>query len=687
MSHMRFPLSASIVLLGLLISPLCQADPVRTSHVTAELISEQATAKAGEPSWIGLRLEMEPHWHTYWRFPGDSGLPTKVEWKLPEEWKISAPHWPIPSRIPLPPLVNFGFEGEVLIGYTVEIPAGAKAAEYLLEGKASWLVCKEECIPESAQLKLKVRVGAEAPRKNAWANLFERLRLQSPENLPPEVSASLKVEEKRIGVSLNDPKGIITGEIDFFPLVPQLVKATSSPKVERQGEVKTLWLEKAEPFSTSASAFFGQIVLGPKKQPRVFEFSLPLNAQGISSPREPIREDPGILLAALFAFLGGVLLNLMPCVFPVLGIKVMALVSQGKGDKWHARKHGKIYALGVLVSFWVLTASLLSLRAAGQSVGWGFQLQQPGFVLSLILLFSLLAANLAGFFDFGGRLMGVGGNLANRDGVSGSFFTGILAVIVATPCTAPFMGTAIGVVLAQPAWAVLLVFTSLGLGLAAPFVLLSYQPSLLAALPRPGAWMERLKEFFAFPMAATVLWLLWVLGMQVGLDGMIVAAGGLLLIFLSIWVGRGFRGPYARGIHWALLVAGALLATSSLRWKANIGAADGSSQWKKYSASVVSEALTAKRAVFVDFTAAWCLTCQVNKSLVLDRADMQKFFQEKKVVLLRADWTNHDPEITKALEEYSRIGVPLYLAFPAGSNRAEILPQVLTDARIREAFP
>lgn len=661
-----------------LISGAALAEPVRTPHVTAELVSEYDTAKAGETILIGLRLEMEEHWHTYWRFPGDSGLPTKVKWELPEGWKFSEPIWPKPSRILLPPLVNFGFDGEALIGFELTVPAEA-TGEHQIKGKASWLVCKEECIPGGADLTLNLKLGE--PKKNSW-NHFDRLLRQQPKPLPPGAFSSTKIEGKRIGIELDNEPAWLSGKVDFFPYEAQVITGMEPPKAEKNGGVTTLWMDKAEPFSAAARSLRGILVSGDN----IYEVDAPLATGVAPAAAAPVGEEaPGVLLAALFAFLGGVLLNLMPCVFPVLGIKVMGLVAQGGGDPWHSRKHGKVYALGVLVSFWLLTALLLALRSAGQSVGWGFQLQHPSFVVAMIFLFSLLCANLAGFIEFGGRLMGVGSNLASREGYSGSFFTGMLAVVVATPCTAPFMGTAIGVVLGQPAWAVFLVFTALALGLAAPFVALSYQPRLVKALPRPGAWMERLKEFFAFPLAATVIWLFWVLALQIGVNGLLYVAIALLLYFAFIWARKRFLHPVVKSAAWILLGLAIVCVMSGLKQKAaSVAAAEG---WQEYSAAKVSAALSEKKSVFIDFTAAWCLTCQVNKAAVLERASMAEFFREKEVVLFRADWTNSDPEITKALEAYGRIGVPVYAAYSRGSEKPVLLPQILTEDIVKKAFP
>ena len=655
-----------LLLLSLLCSSAVHAQPFRTDHVTAELISETKTVEAGKTAWVGLRLEMIPHWHVYWKFPGDSGLPVKVQWQLPEGWKISETVWPTPSRILLPPLVNFGYEQDALLGFQLEIPPGIPEKEYFLSAKSSWLVCKEECVPEKGELSLKVVVGKGAAPQ-PWADLFSRLRAEQPKPLP--APASISLGDKEISLSFSSP-WFAGKKVDFFPSVSQVARGYSAPQVK---ENKIL-LERAEPFSTSARNLAGILLVGKE----VYSVDVPLPGLAPVASKEVPAEAYGIFLAAIFAFLGGLLLNLMPCVFPVLGLKVMGLVSHG-----NAKGHGHLYFFGVLVSFWVITGILLALRTAGEAVGWGFQLQEPWFVVLLIFIFSFLAASLAGFFEVGGSLMGFGSKLAAKDNALGSFFTGVLAVVVATPCTAPFMGTAIGVVLTQPAWAVFLVFTALGAGLGSPFLVLSYFPSLLKILPRPGKWMESLKEFFAFPLAATVLWLFWVLGQQVGVDGVLSAAMGLLLFFLALWIRKNFSGAAAKIFIFLALILGLISATANLK---PVLAHSQDGLWKPYSREAVAKALEEKKPVFVDFTAAWCLTCQVNKKAVLDRAEMVEFFRANGVELFLADWTNHDAEITKALEEVGRIGVPVYLAYPAGSSTAKQLPQLLTQEIVKGAF-
>lgn len=680
-----FILTAMFKVVAFLLCVACvpaAAEPVRTPHVTAELVSEFETVRPGEAAWVALRLETQPHWHTYWQYPGDSGLPTRAQWKVPDGWKISDIHWPLPERIPLPPLLNLGYEEQALLLFRLEIPASASAGDYDLSAKANWLVCKEECVPEQADLRLRLKVSPAAPRPLPLRAAFEKVRAQQPVELPAGVARSVRIEEKRVGLVLaSETVGV--AELDFFPLIGQIVTG-HAPKAERAGEETILWMDKAVPFSDQVSHLEGVLV---QKHGAVFSVKAPIAGASAPSAAPVDAVRPSLVLSILFAFLGGVLLNLMPCVFPVLGIKVMSLVSQGGADRWHSRVHGKIYALGVLVSFWILTALLLALRAAGESVGWGFQLQAPGFVLFLTYLFTMLTLNLAGAFEFGGRWVGMGSGLANRDGYAGSFFTGVLAVVVATPCTAPFMGTAISVVLAEPAWAVFAVFSSLALGLAAPFVLLAYQPKLLARMPKPGLWMARLKEFFAFPLAATVLWLLWVLGRQKGVDAAMGAAFAILLLVAAIWARR-FRSLPGKVatiflVLLSLTMGGLLLVLPGL--SAAAGQEAAAKDWAPYSEDALAAARAAGRPVFVDFTAAWCLTCQVNKAVVLERAAMGAFFRERNVALFRADWTNNDPVITAALERQGRIGVPVYLVYRPGEE-AKVLPQILTESIVRDAF-
>jgi thiol:disulfide interchange protein len=664
--------------LSLFLTLTALAEPVRTPHVTAEIVAEENQFVGGKTSWVGVRLEMIPHWHTYWKFPGDSGLPTKIVWKLPADWKISEAYWQIPERIALPPLVNFGFSNETLLGFELSVPAGTKPGDYNLAADATWLVCKEECVPEKVELHFSAKVSEAQPLKTRIADAFVQLRNQQPRVLPAGKTINVIKSEKKIGLDFSPDKKWVGEGIDFFPLDSGVVDGKSPPVFAAD----KYWLDQAEPFSEKADSLNGILVSGKRDQ----RISYAVNQKFAGSTAAAVGEAPSLVLAIAFAIFGGILLNFMPCVFPVLGIKVMSLIDQDSDNPWRARFHGKVYALGVLVSFWILTAILLLLRSAGEAVGWGFQLQQPGVVIALAFLFLGLAGNLGGFFEVGGRWMGFGSHLAEKEGWSGSFFTGVLAVVVATPCSAPFMGTAIGLVLSQPAWAVFAVFTGLGFGLAAPFVLLAYLPALLHALPRPGNWMVRVREFFAFPMLATMIWLLWVLGQQLGLNAVIATSLGLLLLSFAAWVQLSFRAKPAKVIAFFLALFAVGIGFLPLKYAGAKQEITENSQWLKYSDEALAAALKEGKPVFVDFTAAWCLTCQVNKSVVLDREPMQQFFREEGAMQLLADWTNRDPKITEALARYGRISLPLYLAFPKGSKQAKILPQVLTENIVRSAF-
>lgn len=675
-----------------LVSFFARAESVSKLHVKSELVAEHISNQPGTEAWIGLRLNHEKQWHTYWKFPGDSGLPTKVKWELPKGWEISEIYWPIPERILLLPIVNYGYEKEILLGFKVKIPVGEKPGNYDLKAKASWLVCKEECVPEKADLNIQVKVDNAPSKRNPWARLFDTLRAEQPIAFP--ANAQISIVDSRadeICFVLDEAATEFVGNIkklDFFASAPQLIYDPSPPEMEvMEGEIR-LCQKKADPFRADATRFTGILVEGTSHK-KAFEIDLPISQKNSalsaaattssSTPTSPINE--GSISLMVFAFLGGLLLNLMPCVFPVLGIKVMSLIKQSGGDRWEVAKHGQAYSWGVIISFWLLTGLLLLLRKAGNSIGWGFQLQEPLFVIALILIFSLMTLNLLGFFEFSARWMGMGSSLAQKEGIEGSFFTGVLAVVVATPCTAPFMGVAIGAALSKPAWVIFSVFTALGFGLAFPFFLLSFFPSAVQMLPRPGMWMVRLKEFFAFPMAASLVWLFWVLSKQAGSyeHAVLILGISISLLFVGlVWIKT--TTNFFKALSLLLVIF-----SFYLLWP-NKGTANVTSEWQPYSEEKIQELQKSARPIFVDFTAAWCITCQVNKKTVLDREEMLQFFKKNNVALLEADWTNNDPKITRALEKYGRIGVPLYLSFPEGEKSPKILPQILTKEIVENSL-
>lgn len=664
---------------------------MQTPHVSAEIRAEKTSAQPQTETWIGLRLNIIPRWHVYWLNPGDSGLPTKVQWTLPDGWEISDIQWPIPSRIKLLPLVNFGFDGDVLFGFKLKIPKDASGKK-VISAKASWLVCKESCIPEKADLDFTVDVSPHAPMKNPWSISFDLLRGQQPQkNI---LQASIKAEDDKFNLVVSDEQKILENKkLDFFPYDSQILK-TDDVESKREGNSVTLQLNKSDPFNAEAKSLRGILVTEEAALKKSFEVDLPLPTIGVkteiaATAGEKAKSVPPtaaspleLILSVVFAFLGGIILNLMPCVFPVLGIKVMSLANHQSSSR---KYHGEVYTVGVLCSFWLLTAILLSVRGAGESIGWGFQLQQPGFVITLVFLFTIMSANLAGLFEFGGRWMGAGSVLAAKDGYVGTFFTGVLAVIVATPCTAPFMGAAIGAALSQPAWGVFLIFTFLGLGLAFPFLLFSFFPQFLKFLPKPGRWMEVLKKLFSIPMLLTVVWLIWVLDQQLGSAGINRVLGALLILAFALFIHKRSRGQGGKLLAFVFLMSSLSFAYSAIQVKQARSTQAGVG-WENFSEETLNKALAKSQPVFIDFTAAWCLTCQVNERVVLEKESMKSFFKENNILLLKADWTNNDPAITAMLERHGRIGVPLYLAYAKGSKEAKILPQILTETIIKESF-
>ncbi|MCR4337973.1 MAG: protein-disulfide reductase DsbD family protein [Candidatus Omnitrophica bacterium] len=506
------------------------ADPVKSAHTSVELVSEVSSVKPGQPFWVALRFQMDPGWHIYWKNPGDSGLPPKVEWRLADGWTAGEIQWPHPKTMDEVGLTTYVYEDEVGLLVEMTPPQTISVGEsVVLAANLKWLECEQICVPGEADVSLMLPVTNQEPQRDfQWKSFFAENRAKLP----------------------------------------------------------------------SAAT------------------SLTLH------------------LAIVFAFLGGLILNLMPCVLPVLSLKVLNLVAQSQQEGKKVWQHGFLYSAGVVVSFWILAGIMLALRAAGQQIGWGFQFQSPIFVVVLSIVFLILALNLFGVFEIGTSLTTVSGRFQRNHRWSDSFLIGVLATVAATPCTAPFMGAAIGVALTQPTWVVLTIFTSLGLGMALPFLIFSLFPSLLKFLPRPGPWMIHLKRFFGILLLATVVWLWWVLALQ--------------------------------------------LKSSPV---------DSSLEWQIYSPQLVEELRQEQKPVFIDFTAAWCLSCQVNERLVLNSPSVMKAFKEEGVVLVKADWTKHDEVITKALASFGKNSIPFYVLYSADPTRDPIiLPEILTPQIVIKAL-
>jgi thiol:disulfide interchange protein/DsbC/DsbD-like thiol-disulfide interchange protein len=696
------------------VAPLYAA-PVKTPHVTAELISENAAVVPGQPATMALRLQIENGWHTYWRNPGDSGLPTTLDWKLPPGFRAGAIEWPSPKALPAGPLVNYGYDGTVLHLVKLDVPADLKPGSTVdLAARADWLVCKETCIPDGADLKLALPVAQHAVSDARWAQPIGAARAALPQPLKGGWHADARGDGQKIILTLAPPAGAPDpGEMRFFayaegriePSAPQSSTRTESgaymltlPVAHRLGGEFAMLdgvVTSAKGFAdgeTVAQAVIvdapltGAIAAGPKP---AFDDAAS-NPLSVGGPTSSLTFGAAVLLALA----GGIILNLMPCVFPILSLKALALTNASHDDRRASRLSGVLFAVGIVLTFVALALVLLTLRAAGEQVGWGFQLQSPAVVTALAALFFVLALNLSGVFEFGSLLPGVGGlHMRNRN--ADALLSGVLAVIIASPCTAPFMGAALGFALAQPTAATIAVFVALGIGMALPFVLLSWFPGWRRVLPRPGAWMTRLKQVLAFPLYATVAWLIWVIGAQVDNDAVVRLLATLVITAFALWAWRTFKSGAAKGWSVAALVAAAcalVVAWPLLRADASANASSvpitssrGDTAWQPYTPARLADLTSSGRAVFVDFTAAWCVTCQVNKRLVLNSADVREAFARKNVALVRADWTRRDPAITRALAALGRNGVPVYVLYRPGREPL-LLPEVLQATLVVNAL-
>ncbi len=578
--------------------------PVKTPQVEAELVAERDALVPGEHISVALRLAAIPGWHTYWRNPGDSGEPPRIEWRLPAGFAAGEIEWPVPSRIPVGPLMNFGYKGEVLLLTRLVPPADLAAGRPVtLRARAYWLVCEVLCLQQDAELSLTLPIARSAGPDARWGKPIAAARAALPVPAPAQWLFSAKAEEGGAALAIVPPPNIELKQAFFLPFQEGKIEPAAPQALAREGEGYRLALRAAAQPIGSFERISGVFI------------SQNTNPLSIDVPIAARFADLGLVLALAFAFAGGLLLNLMPCVLPVLSIKVL-----GFGD---ARlKEGILYASGVLVSFWLLAALLIGLRALGAQLGWGFQLQSPVAVALLAAFFLVLALNLSGLFEF---------RLSFAGGPGGHFLSGVLAVVIASPCTAPFMGAALGYAVFESGWRAFAVFSALGIGMAAPYAGLAAAPGWRRHLPKPGPWMPRLKRWLAVPLYATVVWLGWVLVQQT---------------------------TPPSGQH---------------------------SAWEPYSAEKVAALTAAGKPVFVDFTAAWCVTCQVNERVVLARDDVLATFRERGVTLVRADWTRRDPEIARALADLGRNGVPAYVLYKPG-RAPELLPELLTRERVLAAL-
>lgn len=677
--------------------PAHAAGPVSTDHVRAELVAGAEAVRPGETIRIGIHKQIIPHWHTYWQNPGDSGLATTADWTLPDGASASGIIWPAPDRIAVGPLMNYGYEGEVTLLTDIAVPVDAPVGgSFPIRATVDWLVCEEICIPEQVALSLDLPVvaagGDTGPAHPAIAAAEARLPVASP------WAARFETSDGTLRLAL-DAAGLRRDSIEdiwFYPNEWGVIAHAAPQQLSVEADRIVLAMTPGDAFQPTLASLDGVLVVKERAGDALLTQALTVNAPAgtVASGTGSLGIGSiGIGTALLFASLGGLILNLMPCVFPVLSMKALALVEQAGKQPAQVRLHGLAYTGGILVSFAALAGLLAALKAGGTAVGWGFQFQSPVFVLLLAYLLFAVGLNLSGVFTIGGSVAGVGANLAARGGYTGSFFTGVLAAIVATPCTAPFMGAAIGFAIAAPLPVLFAVFLALGLGLALPYVALSVWPPLLRLLPKPGLWMERFKQFLAFPMYGAAVWLVWVLSLQAGAEGVLTALGGMLLIGFAAWlydvtrmsggsarrIGGGLAAiALVSAIGWGIAAGSHAAPSAAPASSAQAGGAE-TTAWEPYSREKF-EALRAEgRPVFLNFTAAWCITCLVNERVALNRPDVAAAFRTGDVTYLKGDWTNQDAEITAKLEEFGRSGVPLYVFYPAGrDSQPVVLPQLLT---------
>ncbi|MBP6297104.1 MAG: thioredoxin family protein [Acidovorax sp.] len=691
----------------------------------AELVAHAPQGvRPGQPLWLGLQITHQPDWHTYWKNPGDSGLPTELTWQLPSGLDAGDIAWPVPHKIAIGTLANYGYEGTVLLPVPVTVAQtfapGPLAKDVTVQLKASWLVCRKECIPEEGNFTLQLPIQSTTALHSAAFDAAQKAQPQPLAKASAQQQAQVDGDALQVRVA-GLPAALRGKTLDLFPEMPEVLHNAAEGTQRWEGDVWTARIPLAEQRSNSPSTL--PVVLAERVQgstPRpgyradltvqgpwpavaakasvspALEAALKANAALAGSglpPAAPSGASSLTLTAALLgALLGGLILNLMPCVFPVLAIKVVGFTRHAQDRRAH-RISGLAYTAGVVLSFLALGALMLGLRAAGEAVGWGFQLQSPAVVAALAGLFTLIGLNLAGVFEFGNMLPSSVASLQARHPVADSFLTGVLAVAVASPCTAPFMGASMGLTATLPAAQALAVFAALGLGLALPYLAASLWPAVARALPRPGAWMDTFRRFLAFPMFATVVWLVWVLGQQSGIDG----AASLLILLVGLGLLAWSLALQGRARRWLGSVA--TVAMALLLWAfgphvtrmAEVAAAPANAtataaqDWQPWAPGAAEALVASGRPVFVDFTAAWCVTCQYNKKTTLANTEVLADLHAKNVALLRADWTRRDPAITAALAQLGRNGVPVYVFYRPGKPPV-VLTEVLSVDEVRSTI-
>lgn len=614
---------------------------------------------------VGFRFSLTPGWHTYWKNPGDAGEGATIKWNLPDDIKVSEILWPGPERIPVEPLMTFGYEDEVVL-LTRIYTSKNTIIPLSLNAIVSWYTCKEICIPQEAEVSFPIKPG------NKTSTVSKGLLLQILDKVPVEFNGSYRVQKL-------DDSYVLQGQLEeqdqydsmyFFPKNYGLTDYVKEQHYEKNNDSFSLQI-KASEADLGAESFEGVIEVKNNEKVTFFSIDYPLEPESIS-------QEFSIFTLILFAFLGGLILNVMPCVFPILSIKVLRFVEQSGDSTYKIFQQGLLFSVGVIFTFLTIAALLISLKSGGESIGWGYQLQSPIVVSLLFYLFVVLGYVFMSNIVLGSSLARLGTLSLDKSDSMESFLTGVLAVIVASPCTAPFMGSAIGFALLQPSFYSVLIFLGLGIGFSLPYLILSAKPSLLSFLPKPGQWMESFKQFMAFPMWASAIWLLWVLSSQVSNQEVIQVLLGALMITTGLWFVEKNRSEVS-WVKWLLRLPFILLLIFSL-WLIPTSYSDLEEPQDQltYTPQLLNDLREEKALIFLNFTADWCITCKVNEAVALKTSKVRKILSDKDITYIEADWTRKDPVISSALERYGRTGLPLYLLFPS-QGEPLILPEILTE--------
>ena len=674
---------------------LAQSNRVDTEYASSIFLPEKTAFVPGETTWLAFAQALETNWHVYWKNPGDSGLPLELVWTLPEGFSAGDVVYPTPERIPVGPLANFGHHGAPIFLVPIEVDESVATADATLNVSATWLICEEICVPETGEFALTMPVAETADNFSLGATKVAEARSATPMDF--EGQAGFAATADALVLELDAPEGV-DGDVLFFPEAEGLIEPAADQVVALNGDRLSVTMTPGFDYDPSELETVKGVLATTEYPPLGFSLTAEKDetiavAPAAASAVTANTSQGNLPLLLLAAFFGGALLNIMPCVFPIIFIKAASLMKSAQsGEAGAVRRDGLLYTAGVVATFALIGGLLLALRAGGEQLGWGFHLQSPLIVAMSAYILFLVGLNLSGVFNIGESLQGAGGGLADKGGAAGAFFTGALAVLVAAPCIGPLLSAPMGAaVLLPPVWG-MLIFILMALGLAAPYLLLSFVPSLGRLLPKPGAWMKVFKQLLAFPVFAAAAYFLWVLAQQTGGTGLAKALFGAVMLAFAAWLFELSKGDGSRALMVragsAVAALAAILPVTQLQ-TAEASVATGGKHGAfadvvAYDEAAISQFRQEGRPVFVDFTAAWCVTCQFNKLTIFSKPSLAAAFEAENVAVMVADWTSRDPEITKALEAFGANGVPLYVYYPP-TGAPEVLALPLTEKAVLHA--